>query len=108
METVMSDKNQQPRPADFTAAMNRIAATVQTSSTGDLPVMDVAESIEVGLAQGSQCIDDVARVVWAARDLVASWDAAHIVGLACQSGSGASVVLSRIEALRAALAGRSS
>jgi hypothetical protein len=104
----MSDRDtRRPLASDYSAAMQR-AAQHLADTTPALPTMDVAESIELALTTPGTCIDDVARVVWAARDLVASWDAARILGFASSDGAMVPVVLARIESLRAALAGRAS
>jgi hypothetical protein len=97
----------QPSPATAPAAHMQLVPPVPLATGGaDLDVMDVSESIESTLARLGSTIADVARVVWAARDLLASWDAAQILGLASASGAHVPAVLARVEGLRAALAGR--
>lgn len=102
----MNDGVQRLSAADLTAAMQRTEAAARITEPLPPAEMDVAPEIEVGLSTQGECIDAVARVVWAARDLIASWDAARILGVATQDGRHVPALLRRVEALRAALAGR--
>lgn len=99
---------------DLDANIRRILGTVHRPApaelppvpvVGELPPVPVAAELPAPAPAEPTTAERLARIVWAARELMLSWDRARVLGIATANGASVPELLAAVDHLRAALAG---